>query len=51
MSLIHTCERNGVNAFDILNQLHLNVTAVTETPEHWMPWNDLTNGQSVSDVA
>ncbi|MBL8820675.1 MAG: IS66 family transposase [Planctomyces sp.] len=51
MSLIHTCELNGVNAFDYLNQLQLNADAVTESPEHWMPWNYLTNSQSVSDAA
>ena len=39
MSLIHTCELNGVNAFDYLNQLQLHASDVTEHPQHWMPWN------------
>ncbi|MBL8820677.1 MAG: transposase [Planctomyces sp.] len=51
MSLIHTCELNGVNAFDYLNQVQLNADAVTESPERWMPWNYLTNSQNVSDAA
>ena len=39
MSLIYTCELNGVNAFDYLNQLQLNASDVTEHPDRWMPWN------------
>jgi len=39
MSLIYTCELNGVNAFDYLNQLQLNAAEVAEHPDRWMPWN------------
>jgi transposase len=39
MSLIYTCELNGVDAFDYLNQLQLNAEDVTEHPDRWMPWN------------
>ncbi len=39
MSLIHTCELNGVNAFDYLNELQLNASDVAEHPQRWMPWN------------
>jgi hypothetical protein len=39
MSLIYTCELNGVNAFDYLNQLQLHASEVAEHPECWMPWN------------
>jgi hypothetical protein len=39
MSLIHTCELNGVNAFDYLNQLQLHTSDVAEHPDRWMPWN------------
>ena len=39
MSLIYTCELNGANAFDYLNQLQLNVTEVAGHPADWMPWN------------
>jgi hypothetical protein len=47
MSLIHTCELNGVNAFDYLNQLQINADDVAEHPDRWMPWNYLDN---VADV-
>jgi len=39
MSLIYTCELNGVNALDYLNQLQLNASDVAEHPDRWMPWN------------
>jgi hypothetical protein len=39
MSLIYTCELNGVNAFDYLNQLQLNASDVAEHPDRWVPWN------------
>ena len=39
MSLIYTCELNGANAFDYLNQLQLNASDLAEHPDHWMPWN------------
>jgi len=39
MSLIYTCELNGINAFDYLNQLQLHASDVAERPERWMPWN------------
>jgi hypothetical protein len=39
MSLIYTCELNGVNAFDYLNQLQVNAADVAEHADRWMPWN------------
>ncbi len=39
MSLIHTCELNGVNPFDYLTQLQKNVEAAALCPTDWMPWN------------
>lgn len=39
MSLIYTCELNGVNPFDYMNQLQLNAAHVAEQPELWLPWN------------
>lgn len=39
MSLIYTCELNGTNAFDYLNQLQLNGNAVMAHPDRWLPWN------------
>mgnify|MGYP001795610991 CR=1 FL=1 len=38
MSLIHTCELNGVNSFDYLVALLRNPKAVAESPAEWMPW-------------
>jgi hypothetical protein len=51
MSLIHTCELNGVNAFDYLNQLQLNATDVKERPDLWMPWNYRENTSVALPVA
>jgi hypothetical protein len=39
MSLIHTCELNGGNAFGYLNQLQLHASEVVENPDRWMPRN------------
>jgi transposase len=39
MSLIHTCELNGVNPFDYLTKLQRHAQAVGANPAEWMPWN------------
>lgn len=39
MSLIHTCELNGVNSFDYLTQLQRHCADVERSPADWMPWN------------
>ena len=39
MTLIYTCELNGINAFDYVNQLQLHAADVARQPDHWMPWN------------
>jgi len=39
MSLIYTCELNGVSAFGYLNELQLNAVDVGQNPDAWMPWN------------
>ncbi len=39
MSLIHTCELNGVNAFDYLTQLHQHSNELSAHPADWMPWS------------
>jgi transposase len=39
MSLIHTCELNGVNPFRYLTELQRHATDVERTPAAWMPWN------------
>jgi transposase len=39
MSLIHTCELNGANAFDYLTELQRHSAELTAYPSEWMPWN------------
>jgi transposase len=39
MSLIHTCELNGVNPLDYLTELNKNADALSADPADWMPWN------------
>jgi transposase len=38
MSLIHTCQLNGVNSFDYLVELLRHAARVARTPAEWMPW-------------
>jgi transposase len=39
MSLIHTCELNGVNPFDYLIELQRHAGELKRLPSEWMPWN------------
>jgi len=39
MSLIHTCELNGVNPFDYLTELQKHAEELAKNPAAWMPWN------------
>jgi transposase len=39
MSLIHTCELVGANAFDYLTELQRHVAELKKSPADWMPWN------------
>ncbi len=39
MSLIHTCELNGVNPFDYLTELQKHAEELAKHPAAWMPWN------------
>lgn len=39
MSLIHTCELNGVNSFDYLTELQRHSSGLRRAPAGWMPWN------------
>ena len=39
MSLIHTCELNGVNPFDYLSELQKHARDLAANPADWMPWN------------
>ena len=51
MSLIYTCELNGANPFDYLNQLQLNTADAAKSPERWMPWNYRDSVTATSDAA
>jgi len=39
MSLIHTADLAGVNAFEYLTALQRHAAELTHTPSAWMPWN------------
>jgi len=39
MSLIHTCELNGVKPFDYLTELLRHAEELKQNPSEWMPWN------------
>lgn len=39
MSLIYTCELNGVNSFDYMTELERHADEVASQPESWTPWN------------
>jgi hypothetical protein len=39
MSLIHTCELNGVNPFDYLTELQRHAEELKRNPSEWMLWN------------
>lgn len=39
MSLIHTCQLNGVNPFEYLLAIATHAEAVKLRPQAWMPWN------------
>jgi hypothetical protein len=39
MSLIHTCELNGVNPLDYLTELQKHAAELARDPAAWMPWN------------
>src|SRR5207247_9564060 len=39
MSLIHTCDLNGVNSLDYLIELLRHPKELAASPSEWMPWN------------
>ena len=39
MSVIHTCELEGVNPFEYLTVVIENHEAVAKNPDEWLPWN------------
>jgi len=52
MSLIHTTELNGLDAFDYLVALQRHHVRVAECPGDWMPWTfKETLAQDAKDTA
>ncbi len=43
MSLIHTCELNGINPFDYLAAVLRRADQAAAAPAMWMPWNYRAN--------
>lgn len=39
MSIIHTCELNGVNSFQYMTELQRHATDAKADPGAWLPWN------------
>jgi transposase len=39
MSLIHTCELNGINPFDYLTEIQRHAIELRAAPSEWLPWN------------
>jgi transposase len=39
LSLIQTCDLNGVNSFDYLVELLKHAPELAVSPAAWMPWN------------
>jgi transposase len=50
MSLIHTCELGGINAFDYLTELDRHAKEVAASPRDWMPWNYRETLQRMGDA-
>jgi transposase len=39
MSLIHTCQLAGANAFDYITKMQIHAAELSRNPQEWMPWN------------
>jgi len=39
MSLIHTCQLNGINSFEYLVELQRYADLLKKNPADWMPWS------------
>jgi transposase len=48
MSLIHTCELNGINPFDYLTRLVREGERIADDPQQWLPWNYESASASVT---
>ena len=51
MSVVHTCELNGVNAFEYLVTLQRHADAVRPAPRAWLPWTYRATLDALADAA
>jgi transposase len=51
MSLIHTCELNGINPFEYLTALLRQAGELKQKPSLWMPWNYRETLAGISSAA
>jgi transposase len=51
MSVVHTCELNGVNAFEYLVTLQRHADAVRAAPHAWLPWTYRATLEGLVDSA
>jgi transposase len=47
-SLVYTCQKNGVNAFEYLNWLQENWQAASQEPERFLPWHFLQDTEKIA---
>lgn len=50
MSLIHTCQLNGVNALDYLQTLTEHAGRLVACPKLWLPWTYRSTVEALADV-
>ena len=51
MSLIHTCELNGINPFEYLTELLRHAEELRVKPSQWLPWNYCETVSRISTAA
>jgi hypothetical protein len=51
LSLIHTCELNGINAFEYLLALLRHPVEIREDPAAWMPWTYAATLAAIEEAA
>ena len=47
-SLVFTCERNGINAYEYLNWLQKNRLAASREPEKFLPWHFIIETERIA---
>jgi transposase len=51
MSIIHTCNLNGINPFDYITALQRHSSDVFKNPDNWLPWNYLKQIDELEKVS